>query len=421
MILSVLFLSLLTVTPVFAQELPRHRMPQDSDRFFGPPVFLYDVYYFKSTTDHTMTRAKVFISFCNDILQFVKKSDTHFEAQYELLIAIFDKKGNHLSGKTMTEEITVKSFPETNLRTLTNHFHHVVDLIADKYKLIIELTDIDTKKTLHREKTLELTEFKYDSVGISNVIFSDDVQNDSSVIIPNLNQSFTNSEANFGTYFEIYPQNLKDSLTIIYKLLDSFENPVLTKAKTLLPQNIIIPYRISLKDKIDRAGRYTLAVEVTQKFKKKKVEEKFSTNWNYHKFSNLNINQAIEPLKELVKEDDWKWLEQENDSAKKVWFENYWKQRDPTPETAENELMDEYYKRVDFTNFHFTVNNVDKDGWETDRGKIYVKYGPPDSVDRYTNELNVPPYEIWYYASIDRRFIFEDRSGIGDYTLVKIE
>ena len=70
---------------------------------------------------------------------------------------------------------------------------------------------------------------------------------------------------------------------------------------------------------------------------------------------------------------------------------------------------------------HFTVNALDKDGWETDRGKIYVKYGQPTTVDRHTNELNVPPYEIWYYSSIDRRFIFEDRSSIGDYTLVKME
>ena len=106
---------------------------------------------------------------------------------------------------------------------------------------------------------------------------------------------------------------------------------------------------------------------------------------------------------------------------KDVWFNNYWKQRDPTPDTKENELKEEFYKRVSYSNTNFSVHTIEKDGWETDRGKIFIKYGKPGNIERRSKDPNSPAYEIWYYNKIERRFVFEDRSGVGDYVLIKVE
>ena len=69
---------------------------------------------------------------------------------------------------------------------------------------------------------------------------------------------------------------------------------------------------------------------------------------------------------------------------KENYFYNLWKAMDPTPKTEFNELMDEYYRRVSYANENFEGW---KEGWETDRGMIYILFGPPDQVER-TNPFN---------------------------------
>ena len=407
-------------TVVLAQKHSLRDNNLEAKRFFGSPMFLYNIYFFMCSSDKSMTVTELHLGFCNDILQFIKKTNKHFEAKYEVVIAIFDKKGNHTGGKTISDEIIVATFPETNFREISNRISHIVELVPGEYKFIIELTDLDTRKTLRREKKIKIPCFHVTGIGISDIIFTNDIE-DSNSIIPNLNRNFKDHGSNFGAYCEIYPISLKDQLTIKYRIIDAVNKIAVNKEKTFLPSNLIIPFKINLKDQISRSSRYTLEIEVEQKDIIANTDGKFSTSWNHFDAKKLNIQQALAPMENLINSKNWKWLQQVSDSVKEVWLDNYWKERDPTPETKNNELMDEFYERVDFANYHFTVNTLDKDGWKTDRGNVYVKYGKPTSVDRHTDEINIPPYEIWYYSSIDRRFIFEDRSGIGDYNLVKIE
>lgn len=77
----------------------------------------------------------------------------------------------------------------------------------------------------------------------------------------------------------------------------------------------------------------------------------------------------------------------------------------------------EYFKRVDYANAHFTYG---RQGWETDRGKVYILFGEPDEIENHPFEIDMKPYEIWYYYSKKikySRFIFQDKDGFGDYIL----
>jgi GWxTD domain-containing protein len=96
----------------------------------------------------------------------------------------------------------------------------------------------------------------------------------------------------------------------------------------------------------------------------------------------------------------------------------FWEQRDPTPATPENELRSEFRRRVRFAMQHFSVSKRDRQGWETDRGRIYITHGPPTDLRRRSMDTDSNPYEIWYYGQVDRRFVFMDRSGNGDFKLV---
>ncbi len=105
------------------------------------------------------------------------------------------------------------------------------------------------------------------------------------------------------------------------------------------------------------------------------------------------------------------------EAKRKLLFE-FWNKRDEDPATPGNDQKTEYFKRVDYANEHFKAGF--KEGWKTDRGRVFIVYGPPDEVERHASEVDTKPYEIWSYNSIQGgvQFIFGDRSGFSDYILL---
>jgi len=104
-------------------------------------------------------------------------------------------------------------------------------------------------------------------------------------------------------------------------------------------------------------------------------------------------------------------------SMKKILFKKFWKQRDPDPSTPENERLIEHFRRIEFArnNFHFTAPP-----YYDDRGKIYIKYGPPD--DRYNSPVGTIPAkdnESWTYESIEKGLVFDFVSEAGYFHLVE--
>ena len=89
--------------------------------------------------------------------------------------------------------------------------------------------------------------------------------------------------------------------------------------------------------------------------------------------------------------------------------------RDPTPETEQNELMEEYFQRVEYVNEHFSGWQP---GWETDRGMIYILFGPPDEIQRTNPSAgNSTIYQLLNYAKVNNQFVFRDQNGFVDYRL----
>jgi GWxTD domain-containing protein len=85
---------------------------------------------------------------------------------------------------------------------------------------------------------------------------------------------------------------------------------------------------------------------------------------------------------------------QTNDEREQF-IEQFWLRRDPTPGTIENEFKEEHYRRIAYANEHFAAGIP---GWRTDRGRIYIVYGPPDELEDHSHgSLNAPPSQRWRY------------------------
>ena len=96
---------------------------------------------------------------------------------------------------------------------------------------------------------------------------------------------------------------------------------------------------------------------------------------------------------------------------------NFWAKRDPTPGTEENELMQEFYRRIAYATEHYGYGSLP--GWRTDRGRIYINYGQPDYTMRQYMDTGFGSCEIWEYRQVNAVFQFLDKHGIGDFRLVR--
>jgi GWxTD domain-containing protein len=112
------------------------------------------------------------------------------------------------------------------------------------------------------------------------------------------------------------------------------------------------------------------------------------------------------------------WNKMEEAEAKRVFIFNFWKARDDNINTPVNEGKRDYFQRVERANQQF--GTMQKKGWRTDRGRVFITYGEPSEVERYPNQVDTKPYEIWQYDQIDGGviFIFADMTGFSDYQLV---
>ncbi len=81
-------------------------------------------------------------------------------------------------------------------------------------------------------------------------------------------------------------------------------------------------------------------------------------------------------------------------------------------------FKEEYFRRVSYANEHF--RSLGRKGYATDRGRVYITYGQPDDVERYPNEAEARPHELWTYNNIQGGvfFVFVQRSQGSDYELI---
>lgn len=109
-----------------------------------------------------------------------------------------------------------------------------------------------------------------------------------------------------------------------------------------------------------------------------------------------------------------------NAQGKSTFLKQYWRDHDSDPTTPFNETRLEELNRYEFSNNRFSTNTEKTDGWKSDRGRIYMTYGPWEERDDVESPRVGNPFEVWYYHSIREGavFVFEDLQGFRDYTLV---
>jgi GWxTD domain-containing protein len=124
----------------------------------------------------------------------------------------------------------------------------------------------------------------------------------------------------------------------------------------------------------------------------------------------------------LQKENDV-FMQLATDRDRDIFIESFWKQRDPTPGTPQNEFKDEHIKRFNYANTHYR-RGTPREGWMTDMGRIHIILGPPSSDESFEGTAGIHPCRVWYYYGDTSKglptyfaLVFFQRGGSGEFKL----
>jgi GWxTD domain-containing protein len=167
----------------------------------------------------------------------------------------------------------------------------------------------------------------------------------------------------------------------------------------------LLPVLAQKKDKAAEPQRETVAKPMTEKQKRQQQDR---------------LRKELEtPFKKWLEQDVGYIISDEErrafkglsaDEEREQFIEQFWLRRDPSPDTEENEYREEHYRRIAYANQYFASGIP---GWKSDRGMIYIKYGPPDERDQHNGgteqrsfqegggETSMFPYEQWRYRYIE--------------------
>lgn len=144
------------------------------------------------------------------------------------------------------------------------------------------------------------------------------------------------------------------------------------------------------------------------------------------------LDQDVAPI--ITKEERRAFMALQTDEERENFIENFWRRRDPNPDTEENEFREEYYERIAYANEHFTSGIP---GWKTDRGRIYIAWGKPDSIESHPSggaydrpsyegggSTTTYPFEVWFYRHLEGvgdgiEIEFVDPTGTGEYRIAR--
>ncbi len=187
-----------------------------------------------------------------------------------------------------------------------------------------------------------------------------------------------------------------DTYTIVLSVIDSVNNKGVSTSKKFFIYNPDLFYD-------DTTATSNLAILATA-FGSMSEEELDDI---FEKSKYIATSAEIDKYNKLSTED-----------GKRQFMNEFWKLRDDASDTPRNEFYTTYFQRVEIANQRYAA--LSRAGWKTDRGRVFIMFGEPTEIERYPNQIETRPYEIWQYTDIEGGvfFVFADISGFSDYSLV---
>ncbi len=407
------FIFLLCIS-TFAQQEPYtvHK------KVLGEAVFYHDfVNFFSKKTG--LTQVDVFIQVPYKNIQFVKSGEG-YTAKYSVTASIYDSsKTTLIIEKLWNETVNVLDYNSTTSKENYNLSKKTFDLKPGSYLVRTALEDLDSKKETISENQF-VVRVLAGKISLSDILLISKTndEKDNNTIVPNISRNIPSSKDGVKIYFEVNSEDTSNTrLTFEYKVANADKEVIHREEEDRDIKPGLNQVLFSFTEFPFELGAYVITVTISDNQNKVIAA---TTKSFYSQSKGLptvitDIDKAIAQTVYLSTADELDYMaEGINQTEKTKRFLEFWKKKDPSPNNEENEVFDEYYKRVAYTNENF-ANYIE--GWRTDRGMVFIILGAPNNIDRHPFEYDSKPYEVWEYYNLNRSFIFLDQTGFGDYRL----
>lgn len=369
-----------------------------------------------STADSTHVATQVVVPYSE--LLFRPEGD-EFVAKFDLIVVLMDG-GRQIAGDLWEEEVRTPSRSAT--RSSERSFERTVLLPArdGRLKAVVTVSERASGNEGRLEQDVTVTPPRRDRFSIGKIWFGrcDADSIDSTLDLPRrplVSRRFGSAQGAVCAWSRVYAPIGSEGrpVEIVWRVLDD-RRQVAHEDRIHAESRVGgIPLRVRIPTEKLWLGGYELWIGAgfdTPAASRASVFDMDETMVSL----DHNPAESIALIRYIARSEEIEEIEQAAPDARQKAWDSFWKRRDPTPETEVNEFKQEFFDRVRYANEHFSTLGP---GWRSDRGMIYIQYGPPDQLESYPHNIDGPPYEIWSYYSVRRRFLFVDYDGFGRYEL----
>ncbi|MFI5253517.1 MAG: GWxTD domain-containing protein [Bacteroidota bacterium] len=390
---------------------------------FEPPKFYLDVINYSGASPES-TQFDIFLQVPYRMLSFIKEDET-FRASYDVTINIFDSTNALIAEKLWTEKVETHTYDESISKQNGTISERTLYVTPGSFQLLVQVRDNESKKYAEIKRAVKVRRFSRSHPALSDlmVVGAMNKEDEKTAIVPNVSAYIGEQTGIFSIFYEAYKLSTIDSGLFVLSVRNL--NGDILRRDTLR-QHLSRERNscfINVASENLATGNYEMEVKgipfaanaaaaVSDSFPP--VKRMFTVKGKGLPAPIIDLDAAIDELLYIADRDTLEKMKKADPATKKNMFLAFWKRRDPNPNTEVNELMEEYYSRVDYANKNFGHYLP---GWKSDRGMVFIIFGAPSNVERRSMNMDSNGYEIWTYFEQNREFVFIDQSGFGDYRL----
>lgn len=392
--------------------------------------FYLDAITFKNKDINYDGRCDIYLSIPYTLLKFENENDK-FYSSYNVKIEIFDKENNIVNSFSEKYGIVVEDYYTAQggngeFKFLQKKFN----LNKGTYKVECSIQDNNSNYIYKRNTSINILEYEEFPFSLSGLMILSSIEekNGKYNITPFLSSNLSKIKDGFFVFFEVYTNYSEvKEVDVNYELVkENTDISIKGKSKSISLNSEINQNYVYINIKESLIGKYLFKITLSDKIDSAKDESKK----NYLAISQKtidftpslyakvleNIDLSIKQMKYVANTDFYTKIEESNENEKVDIFIDFWEKLDPTPNTEKNEAFLEYFSRIDYANKNFKSYS---DGWLTDKGQVFIIFGQPANISTTNNNYaSRETYEVWQYQN-NLEFVFLDRSGLGDFRLVR--
>jgi GWxTD domain-containing protein len=392
----------------------------DNETQIGAPRFDFALYH-RLQEQPGYGRFDVIFEVSNDYLQFVRRDSSLFEASIDVGMTIEVKGGGEVDRQTQRLSKRVVGYDATNSKTEYLSYCFAVVQPPGQYKIRLVMTDKESGRRENAERDVTLIAPSNQEIDISDIVLMRSSEFETGSRIPNeptVGSIPTNTKSTLFLLFDLWRQNTVNPSVAMIAVSDRVGKSVFVDTLSVVGGEALTAHAVPIDIKGLGFGKYQINLTVKSGATSLQRTAWFSVSTYGIPGTIRDLEQAVRQLKYIASPEEIKKLQEEFPSELETSFIAFWTTKFPCPGESVNGKMLEYYTRVNYSNENFSTSSA---GWETDRGRTYITYGKPTDIEKSYSHEEGTAYEIWYYNSLGKRFVFRDDYGFGDFKLITPE